>query len=122
MPRVASPVVGSRLAPAKQRPTVCVGRASEASEFAMSYRRFFEKLTGFSPHPYQERFAEKLLQGHSIILRVPTGAGKTWAAVAPFLYTLAENHRLADRLLYALPLRSLASSLFATVHENMSGF
>ena len=88
----------------------------------MSYRRFFEKLTGFSPHPYQERFAEELLRGRSVILRVPTGAGKTWAAVAPFLYALADSHRLSDRLLYALPLRSLASSLFASVHEKMGGF
>ncbi len=54
-----------------------------------------------------------------MILRVPTGAGKTWAAVAPFLYPLADGRRIADRLLYALPLRSLASSLHSTVYEKV---
>ena len=50
----------------------------------MSYREFFKSLTDFYPHPYQERVAEHLQGGQSVILRVPTGAGKTWAAVAPF--------------------------------------
>lgn len=85
----------------------------------MSYCEFFKSLTGFRPHPYQERVAERLCAGDSVILRVPTGAGKTWAAVAPFLYPLAGGHRIADRLLYALPLRSLASSLHATVYKKM---
>lgn len=46
------------------------------------------KLTGFAPYPYQERAAEELRSGQSLILRVPRGAGKTWAAVAPFLYSI----------------------------------
>ena len=87
----------------------------------MSYREFFERLTGFPPHPYQERLADELLNGNSVIMRVPTGGGKTWAAVAPFLYALSSRRPFADRLLYALPLRSLASSLHATVYEKMSG-
>ena len=85
----------------------------------MSYREFFKSLTDFYPHPYQERVAEHLQAGQSVILRVPTGAGKTWAAVAPFLYSLRVGRPIADRLLYALPLRSLATSLHATVCEGM---
>jgi CRISPR-associated endonuclease/helicase Cas3 len=85
----------------------------------MNYRDFFKNLTGFYPHPYQEQLAERLLAGDSLIVRVPTGAGKTWAAVAPFLYSLAVGRPIADRLLYALPLRSLASSLHASVHHRM---
>ena len=85
----------------------------------MSYREFFKTLTGFYPYVYQERVEERLRAGDSVILRVPTGAGKTWAAVAPFLYRLAGGQRTADRLLYALPLRSLASSLHATVYKKM---
>lgn len=85
----------------------------------MSYCEFFKSLTGFHPHPYQERVEERLRAGDSVILRVPTGAGKTWAAVAPFLCPLADGHRIVDRLLYALPLRSLASSLHATVYEKV---
>ena len=85
----------------------------------MTYREFFRSVTGFYPHSYQERIAEQLKTGHSVILRVPTGAGKTWAAVAPFLYSLRTGRPIADRLLYALPLRSLATSTHATVREGM---
>ena len=87
----------------------------------MSYREFFKTLTGFYPYPYQERVEERLRAGDSVILRVPTGAGKTWAAVAPFVYSVIAGQREADRLLYALPLRSLASSLHAAVYEKLAG-
>jgi CRISPR-associated endonuclease/helicase Cas3 len=87
----------------------------------MSYCEFFKSLTGFLPHPYQERLADQLREGRSVILRVPTGAGKTWAAVAPFLYSLRIGSPIGDRLLYALPLRSLATSLHATVCAGMVG-
>ena len=85
----------------------------------MTYRDFFRELTGHVPAPYQERVAELILAGRSIILRVPTGAGKTWAVTAPFLYSLWREDRFADRLLYALPLRSLAASLHTTVYHEM---
>ena len=87
----------------------------------MSYREFFKTLTGFYPYPYQERVEERLRAGDSVILRVPTGAGKTWAAVAPFVYSVIAGQRKADRLFYALPLRSLASSLHAAVYEKLAG-
>ena len=75
------------------------------------YCSFYQTLTGFAPYPYQLRVAEKLLTGRNIVLRAPTGAGKTWAVVAPFLYSLTQKNALADRLLYTLPLRALATSL-----------
>src|SRR5579863_2628016 len=87
----------------------------------MNYPDFFESLTGFPPYPWQERLEADLTAGKSVILRVPTGAGKTWGAVAPFLHGVKTGKPLSDRLLYALPLRSLASSLHATVHERMCG-
>jgi CRISPR-associated endonuclease/helicase Cas3 len=85
----------------------------------MNYRKCFELLTGSSPYPWQERLQTDLASGRSVILRVPTGAGKTWAAVAPFLYGMEIGKPLADRMLYALPLRSLASSLYSTVRQGM---
>lgn len=85
----------------------------------MNYPDFFESLTGFPPYPWQERVEADLTSGRSVILRVPTGAGKTWGAVAPFLHGMKTGKPLADRLLYALPLRSLASSLHDTVHQKM---
>jgi len=85
----------------------------------LSYSDFFKNLTGFCPYPYQERVEQLLRAGASVILRVPTGAGKTWAATAPFLHQFTDGNLIADRLLYALPLRSLASSLHATVYTKM---
>jgi len=81
------------------------------------YRDFFRSLTGKTPYAYQTELAKELIAGRSVVLRAPTGAGKTWATVVPFLYTRIENQPSPDRLIYALPLRSLASSL----HESTMG-
>ena len=78
----------------------------------MTYCEFFRSITDFYPYRYQERVEQALLDGRSVVLRVPTGAGKTWAAVAPFLHSLETGHPIADRLLYALPLRSLAAGIY----------
>ncbi len=83
---------------------------------AEDYKQFFHQLTGFTPNPFQLRVADALLDERSVVLRAPTGSGKTWAVVAPFLYALHTNNPIADRLLYALPLRSLATSLFDSTH------
>ncbi|MCC7422663.1 MAG: CRISPR-associated helicase Cas3' [Planctomycetaceae bacterium] len=79
---------------------------------AEKYREFFRKLTRKERYDYQERVADILLAGRNVILRAPTGAGKTWAALAPFFYSRQIESPIADRVLYALPLRSLATSLF----------
>jgi CRISPR-associated endonuclease/helicase Cas3 len=85
----------------------------------MKYDEFFEALTGFPPFLYQKRLSDMLFAGQSVILRAPTGAGKTWASVAPFLYSLETGTPIADSLIYTLPLRSLASSLHASVLKAM---
>ncbi len=81
----------------------------------MAYSEFFRGLTGYSPYAFQESIGGRILAGESLVFRAPTGAGKTWTTVAPYLYSLEEGGRLADRLIYALPLRSLASGLHETV-------
>lgn len=75
----------------------------------------FQALVGRGnvvPYPYQEKVAEHVLAGRNVIISAPTGAGKTWAAVLPFLLTWQEGRPIADRLLYALPLRTLATTLW----------
>ncbi|OPG09292.1 CRISPR-associated endonuclease Cas3'' [Microbispora sp. GKU 823] len=57
------------------------------------------------PYPYQVRLAE---EGLPDLLRVPTGAGKTLAAVLPWLWrTTAFPEDTPRRLVYVLPLRTL---------------
>jgi CRISPR-associated endonuclease/helicase Cas3 len=67
-------------------------------------------MAGCRPYPYQQRLATEPLPE---LLRVPTGAGKTAAAVLPWLwrrltFPAADPQSTYDRLVYVLPLRSLA--------------
>jgi CRISPR-associated endonuclease/helicase Cas3 len=77
------------------------------------FRQFFATLSreGSPPYSYQERTAEALWRRQNLILRAPTGAGKTLAVLAPFLYSREAVG--ACRLIYALPLRTLAQGIYA---------
>lgn len=95
-------------------------RRSSGDQFDESrYKEFFARLSGNKPYPYQTKLARELTQGKSLILRAPTGSGKTWATVAPFIYAAARNNKFADRLIYALPLRALASNLHETTNVKL---
>ncbi len=86
-------------------------------------RHLFDQLTGglgYQPYPYQERVAERLLAGRNVILTAPTGAGKSWAALLPFLYGRKTARKLFDRLIFAMPLRTLATTLHADTIESCS--
>ena len=77
----------------------------------MTFTDLFVKATGFNPYPYQQRLAE----GGSLpaLLKVPTGTGKTEAAVLGWLYRHFEHPsqqvrcRTPRRLVYCLPMRTL---------------
>lgn len=77
----------------------------------MTFTDLFAKATGSNPYPYQQRLAE----GESLptLLKVPTGTGKTEAAILSWLYRYFE-HPLQQvrghtprRLVYCLPMRTL---------------
>src|SRR5215813_5942656 len=81
------------------------------------YRRHFRDLTrsafhpaGMSPHDYQVSVARQLSAGRNLVVRAPTGAGKTWAVIAPFLYGGWKGR--PSRLIYALPLRTLGNGVY----------
>ncbi len=80
-------------------------------------KQFYKKITGFTPYNYQVRVAEILLSGKNVILSVPTGAGKTWAATMPFIY--AKENKLdtfPQKMIYSLPLRTLANSIYGDLN------
>src|ERR1700741_3807005 len=79
------------------------------------YREFFRNLTGHAPFDYQVKIARLILERKNVVLRAPTGAGKTWAVLAPFLFC-APDKRPA-RLIYALPLRTLAQGIYREARE-----
>ncbi|WP_447973986.1 DEAD/DEAH box helicase [Nitrospira sp. Kam-Ns4a] len=81
------------------------------SEFcATTYSQFFRKVTGWVPFDYQIDVARSLFNGSNVVLRVPTGAGKTWSVLVPFLFPTWKNR--PTRLIYALPLRTLAQGIY----------
>jgi len=62
-----------------------------------------------TPYPFQRRVAELLLDGRNVILQAPTGAGKTMAAMLPFLEAIERGHNFPHKCLYAVPMRVLAN-------------
>ncbi|MDW7990475.1 MAG: CRISPR-associated helicase Cas3', partial [Archaeoglobaceae archaeon] len=70
---------------------------------------FFRKLTTYQPYEYQKEAMEYLEEGKSLIIRAPTGAGKTELAVIPFIYLV--NDLLPPQLIYSLPTRTLVESI-----------
>lgn len=75
----------------------------------------FQSLTGFHPAKHQRECAEFLAQGKSVILRAPTGSGKSEAVWLPFLYLRGEN--LPMRMIHALPMRALVNQLEQRLRE-----
>ncbi|MCW5891116.1 MAG: CRISPR-associated helicase Cas3' [bacterium] len=77
-----------------------------------SFADTFTALTGGRrPYAYQERVDRHLQSAHDLLLTAPTGSGKTLATVAPFFHARRVGRPIADRILYALPLRTLARKL-----------
>lgn len=83
------------------------------------FNEFFELATGNEPFPYQRRMA--LAEPFPSLLNVPTGAGKTAAAVLGWLWRrrFASDEvqaRTPRRLVYCLPMRVLVEQTFRDVY------
>ncbi len=68
-----------------------------------------------TPYPYQKRVLDVLLnQGHPVILQAPTGAGKTAAALWPFLHAFRHDVAIPfpAQAIYSVPMRVLANQFF----------
>jgi CRISPR/Cas system-associated endonuclease/helicase Cas3 len=76
-----------------------------------SILQFFQALTTFSPRTFQQQTITRILNHQDTILRAPTGSGKTETAIAPFLFAKSLNLDFPNKLIYIVPLRTLANSL-----------
>lgn len=84
-----------------------------------SFAKFFRKATalpglpGREPYPYQTALAES--ESTPVLLNVPTGVGKTAAAVLGWLYRRRAHPNIhvrastPRRLVYCLPMRTLVA-------------
>jgi CRISPR-associated endonuclease/helicase Cas3 len=81
------------------------------------FRAFFYRATVCNPYPYQTRLAREPLQ--SCLVHVPTGAGKTAAAVLAWLWLRRVDPASTPlRLGYCLPMRVLVEQ----TRENAKGW
>lgn len=77
----------------------------------------FHEYFGHAPFAYQQRVASTLLAHKNVLLRAPTGAGKTNAALFPFLHAWKSGIPFADRLIFAFPLVTLAQAQYKEVQK-----
>lgn len=73
--------------------------------------KYFTSLVGFEPRQFQRETIFKILNRHDVLLRAPTGSGKTETAIAPFLFAKTLQRDFPNKLIYVVPLRTLANSL-----------
>ena len=73
----------------------------------------FKDLFGFDPYDFQIEVAEKVYENKfPLLIKAPTGSGKTEAILAPFLLQFKRrDFIIAPRLIYVLPMRVLVNSI-----------
>ncbi|ROL57231.1 CRISPR-associated helicase Cas3' [Bacteroidetes/Chlorobi group bacterium Naka2016] len=73
----------------------------------------FKNIFGFNPHDFQTKVFKTVTEGNfPILIKAPTGSGKTEAVLAPFLSQFMDNDfRIAPRMIYVLPMRVLVNSI-----------
>lgn len=65
------------------------------------------------PRPFQLEVLKLIARGKNVILQAPTGAGKTDAALLPFIQNLEQGgHTLPYTCLYATPMRVLSTQFY----------
>ncbi|MFQ3536818.1 MAG: CRISPR-associated helicase Cas3' [Aggregatilineales bacterium] len=73
-----------------------------------------------SLYPYQHEVGQALRSGKNVILRAPTGSGKTRAALHPFLERLRTGGSLPAKCLYAVPMRVLANQFVESYSDQIA--
>ena len=84
-----------------------------------NFEEFFKVATGHEPYPYQIRLAESNIPD---VLNIPTGAGKTEAAILSLWLWRRENNdkNTPTRLIYCLPMRVLVEQTVKRVRTWLS--
>jgi CRISPR-associated endonuclease/helicase Cas3 len=86
----------------------------------MNISNFYKNYFNIAiPYSHQIQVWEIIETGkYPILLKAPTGSGKTEAVVAPFLSQFVENKfPIAPRLIYVLPMRVLVNSIADRIEE-----
>jgi len=83
------------------------------SDYKIIFRNFFE----FEPYQFQLEVGEKILEGKfPLLIKAPTGSGKTEAVLFPFLNQFIDNKfYIAPRMIYVLPMRVLVNNVYERI-------
>lgn len=81
--------------------------------------KYFKQIFDFSPYLFQKKVSKYILEGNNVILQAPTGAGKTLAAIMPFLVANEENYDFPSKLIYSLPLRTLVHTIKKDIEKQI---
>ena len=85
-------------------------------------RAKFQEFFGVTPHNFQLEVAQNLLEGKSVVLQAPTGAGKTFTALFPFLYAwkYLEPQDFPRKSIYSVERKILVNNFHADVEERLT--
>jgi CRISPR-associated endonuclease/helicase Cas3 len=72
---------------------------------------------GFEPYPYQKEVEKEIFNNNfPLLIKSPTGSGKTEAVIFPFLSQFLQNKFfIAPRLIYVLPVRALVNQVMERI-------
>ena len=81
-------------------------------------------MNEWKPYEYQKKVSQLLLSGKSIILQAPTGAGKTTAALLPFLHAWRKeiDENFPIKCVYTVPMRVLANQFKDEYEKRAASF
>ena len=82
--------------------------ADDAAELELSFYEKFLWGRGLEPYPVQEKAITEIFKGHSVLVTVPTGTGKTLMAKAALHAAFHRN----QRAIYTTPLRALTEEKY----------
>ena len=94
------------------------GSSTDSGAVLAPIQQWFQKK-GWTPLTFQQRTWDAFLAGHSGLIQVPTGSGKTFAAVmGPIARMLSESSSgTSIKLVYITPLRALSRDLALAIRE-----
>jgi len=84
----------------------------------------FYRLLEFKPYRHQEEAYDRILslegEGGCVVIKAPTAAGKTEAAVAPYFAGVKDGSYPFAKLIYVLPTRALANAQKQRLEERIA--
>ncbi|HEX2914060.1 MAG TPA: CRISPR-associated helicase Cas3' [Chloroflexia bacterium] len=86
-----------------------------------SLREAFRQIFKLEAYDFQIKVAQHLLNGKSVVLQAPTGAGKTNTALFPFFYAFQylEAPAFPRKMIYSVERKILVNNFYADVQKTL---